>query len=1168
MKGQLKKFSGRIELPFAFHFNLAEIVKIGKELFLFMPDHSIQIKSKPELQRMALQWFLYENFGLKFSRFKQIIKNGIFYGYPQEKGNFEIDKVKLRKAPLFSLVGWRAFYQKAFLTILRAVEEGEKLAFILKGEKGTGKSWLIRRATELGDFSLLLDAAEPKAGQDFLSFLSQIPPVRKVVVAVENFQEADENFRELMNLLWVRLKSFVLVLEGGDFEEGFPLEIIPPSPQEWRNNFCFFLKEKKERLLNFLLKNYGPNPGEVLRGLVEISQNEEMTKDFAVRKTPIIVEKRLKEKSSLLDDVRERLRSKQFRKALNLLDGLLEEEEVLKLKAKANFFLQNYRETLKNLQKLKFLSQEERYLLAESLFRLKEPRKAEKILGTPWDDKSLFLLAKVKLALGKKYEAIKLLQQSKDVTSQILKALITGETVCLDESEITEPEALNLFGKYLLERGKGIKAEYFLRKALDKALEEGDLYLSGVFALDLGNLYYQAANFDEAENYYSLCLKLLSSFQLPAARSLAAFNLGEIRFKKGDWHEAEQLFRSSYEVNSKEKGLSFYYDCAALGYMKFLKGEFKEAESFLKTAWKGFKAAGAEKEQLDVGFKLFELYYEKGECWKGLLNEELSNERFELWRTFFTGELPEKPAAGDPWSLLLYSLRRKQRKGVLMAADLFSKEDSEYEKHLVYYYLVKEGLWKNVDFPLLKAAARWFKKRGCFRAERIEKLFFLREKGSIEKFNFQGDRERGLENLLKAMKSLLPGQSFVCAIIDERGNVLERSSIVGKVPWGILRSLRKGIKIEDVRNACLPEAEEVFLSGNLSFVFDVVEKDGFYLCAFAGSRRVDAYEELHVRILNKLLSQAKEELEIFKSGLGLLKGASRKMQRVYFLIKKAAESSLPVLIYGESGTGKELVARTIYQLSRNQGNFVSLNCAALPENLVESELFGYVAGAFTGALRNKPGLVELAEGGTLFLDEIGELPLSVQAKLLRVLQEGETRRIGATQGKKVKFHLISATNRDLEVLVKEGKFRADLYYRIRVIPIHLPPLRERKEDIPFLVRYFLDKYGRKKVKVHPEAMNLLLSKEWRGNVRELENEIRYACVFLEKGEEVLRPEHLRGEEVKEVEENYEKARRKWEKNFLIFLLEKYSWDKTKTASAMGITRQHLLNLMKKHGLMR
>jgi two-component system response regulator HydG len=254
----------------------------------------------------------------------------------------------------------------------------------------------------------------------------------------------------------------------------------------------------------------------------------------------------------------------------------------------------------------------------------------------------------------------------------------------------------------------------------------------------------------------------------------------------------------------------------------------------------------------------------------------------------------------------------------------------------------------------------------------------------------------------------------------------------------------------------------------------------------------------HAAMLEKRL----EQMEKF----GELIGNSSKMQEVYRLALGVAATSSTVLILGESGTGKELTARAIHQHSpRAERPFVAVNCSAIPVDLVESELFGHVRGAFTGATTTREGLFESANQGTIFLDEVGDLPPLAQVKLLRVLQEGEIKRVGANETKVVDVRVIAATNVDLRSRIAEGGFREDLFYRLNVVAISLPPLRERQEDIALLAYHFLQKYaaraGRAVHRISAEAMQLLQSQPWPGNVRELENAIEYAIVFC-RGEEI------------------------------------------------------------------
>src|SRR5690242_16555436 len=236
-----------------------------------------------------------------------------------------------------------------------------------------------------------------------------------------------------------------------------------------------------------------------------------------------------------------------------------------------------------------------------------------------------------------------------------------------------------------------------------------------------------------------------------------------------------------------------------------------------------------------------------------------------------------------------------------------------------------------------------------------------------------------------------------------------------------------------------------------------------------------------------------------KPGFGGMIGVSAKMQRVYKMIEKVSQHDYPVLILGESGTGKELVAKSIhYSGARKDRPFAPVDCSSLVPTLIESELFGYVKGAFTGAIQSKQGLLEAAQGGTLFLDEIGDMPVDLQAKLLRALQEREVKPVGSTERRRINIRIIAATNRDLETAIRNGSFRQDLYFRLNVVQIKLPPLRERKSDIPLLVTSFLEKFSASQQTsrdISEDAMRQLIAYDWPGNVREMENAIERAVAL-------------------------------------------------------------------------
>lgn len=313
-------------------------------------------------------------------------------------------------------------------------------------------------------------------------------------------------------------------------------------------------------------------------------------------------------------------------------------------------------------------------------------------------------------------------------------------------------------------------------------------------------------------------------------------------------------------------------------------------------------------------------------------------------------------------------------------------------------------------------------------------------------------------------------------------------------------------------------------------------------------------------------------------------GRSPEMVKVYNTIEKVAQTNATVLITGETGTGKELVARSIHMKSKKaRGPFIHVNCAAIPESLIESELFGYERGAFTGAVARKPGRFELANGGTIFLDEVGDISREMQVKLLHVLQEGKFERVGGIETIHVDIRLIAATNKDLRREVEDGRFREDLFYRINVVPLHVPPLRERKNDIPLLVNHFIEKFnvtfGKRVSGVSARAMNALMEYKWPGNIRELENVMERLVLMADEDEIKWQnlPEEITGrvsEERSEVSadeplplrELVKEKVKQVESDIILETLDKTGWNVTRTAKSLGISRRSLQLKMKKYGL--
>ncbi len=378
-----------------------------------------------------------------------------------------------------------------------------------------------------------------------------------------------------------------------------------------------------------------------------------------------------------------------------------------------------------------------------------------------------------------------------------------------------------------------------------------------------------------------------------------------------------------------------------------------------------------------------------------------------------------------------------------------------------------------------------------------------------------------------------------CALFTS-GDVVRRRCTLRKKDGNLFHALKNATILRDIDGTSIGGVE------TLTDITDLVEK------------------ERAIQELKDLLSPGE--------GFEGIVGKNSKMLAVNELIRNAAASEAPVIIFGESGTGKELVANAIHRLGRrNRGPFVKVACAALNESLLESELFGHVKGAFTGAGRDRKGRFEAAHKGDLFLDEIGDIPLSTQVKLLRVLQEKEVERVGDQTPIPIDVRIIAATHRNLAQMCDEGLFREDLYYRLNVIPIHLPPLRERLEDIPSLVDHFVKLLRARTEKaihgVTEQAMEKMISYAWPGNVRELINVLEYAFVVCH--EELISPQYLPyliGREKHPVSRRKDSVSKQNRREELIKALEETQGNRQEAARLMGVSRVTLWKLLKKHGI--
>jgi DNA-binding NtrC family response regulator len=421
------------------------------------------------------------------------------------------------------------------------------------------------------------------------------------------------------------------------------------------------------------------------------------------------------------------------------------------------------------------------------------------------------------------------------------------------------------------------------------------------------------------------------------------------------------------------------------------------------------------------------------------------------------------------------------------------------------------------------------------------------------------------------------GYEVKTALIGARGEEFFKSWHPDVVVTDMLLPDVDGIELVRKFKQLDPEAEVILISGqgNIPRSVEAVKAGAFDFL----EKPVDAerlLDKLEKAIKQKSLVDENEQLKArlqdrykFQNVIG--KG--KKMQELFELVENVAASEANILIQGENGTGKELIANAIhYNSKRSKGPFIKINCAAIPKDLIESELFGYKKGAFTGATMDKEGLFEMAEGGSLLLDEIGEMPPYLQTKLLRVLQEREYRPIGSDRIVHVDFRLLCATNIDIEAALRDGKVREDLYFRINTIALRVPPLRERTEDIPLLCDYFLDRfrqrYQRNVKTLAPSVYHVLIRNRWAGNVRELENAIERA-VLVAKGSEITvadLPESIREESSSSADFVIPPHRTlaEIEKMAILQTLQRTNWNKQEAAQILGLYRPTLYSKMKKH----
>ncbi len=777
------------------------------------------------------------------------------------------------------------------------------------------------------------------------------------------------------------------------------------------------------------------------------------------------------------------------------------------------------------------------------------------------------------------------------------------------------------------------------QKSLDIKKRVGDIKGLAYAYSNLSIIYKDKGQWDRAENYYKSSLKILEKIGELSAVATLLNNLGLIHRRRGDWDKAMDYLKRSLKLNRELKnsqGIALCYE--NIGELYISQGNWGKALAYLRKGLTTFRSLGVKSEQATVYRLLGEVYLRKAMAQKAL---ESCNRSLEISKKLRNRleEGNAHRVLGSLYGFI--GENSKAKGSFANSIMILKKLGADYDLGRTFLdlgcWMHQKGIegmniGSVIKGPLqfLTEAKEIFKKLGAKKEmKRADEFIHKEEKRRLglpegedrllalyrisQIINSIRDIDELLTNLMDLVNVELKAQRGLIFLLDEgtnrldlrvarnvdRETVEDATKISRKVVREVLRGGQPIISSDAANDSRFKDNKSVILNGIKSLLcvpLKIKEKviGTIYVDSCISSNIFSAQD---LKFLTSLANQAAIAIENARLHHRLRKeceylreevrtkyhyeniiGNSVKMQKVYETLEKVIRSSATVLIYGESGTGKELIARAIhYNGERRTKKFVAQNCSALPEQLLESELFGHVKGAFTGAVKDKKGLFEIADGGTFFLDEISEMSPNLQAKLLRVLEDGQIRKVGGVEARRVDVRIIAATNKDLGQQVKEEKFREDLYYRLNVVKIDLPPLRERKEDIPLLANHFLKKYSLQNSKeitgFTEEAMELLTLYHWPGNVRELENEVERAVVLTtnqsiisaevlsQRLKKSLKPTKIpfKGESLKRMMDDVERR-------LLKEALEKNNWNRTKTAKALGLSRQALIKKLSKYSL--
>ncbi len=779
-----------------------------------------------------------------------------------------------------------------------------------------------------------------------------------------------------------------------------------------------------------------------------------------------------------------------------------------------------------------------------------------------------------------------------------------------------EIEAKNQLAKLFRQKGDYQEAENLYQNIFIQSEISDYKLLSAHISIDLGNLYHSREDFSRAESWYKKALKIYQEQKNQNGEILAASNLADICKIKGNWQETENYLKATLKYDKEKNKLhALAVDHFNIAQLEYLKHNQVKALEFVDTALALF-----EKKQDLVNMIECELFKSKisllmgkqkpssdflrkhsdklnqdqriissllQDLDKGIQPDQLPRMLEEI------GEIQSRIQRFEILSLLIRKYRNPELLDQLRSLSMELSRGTRNYYYYEYYYIYfnhflrpeemdesTKEIFSHIYYFFLKN-----KRKISARINRIKNLLDERDSsydvfksaelvGDYIQWKIPEDLFKSLVNEIGKIVKV----DLVKLVIYEKGkplfnfaNVNKFNELTEEILASAASSLEnQNLKLEDVKNRYQSEEKVFYFFESTKVMLWKISETlfGILLLAFVSKdyQDYDFYQrnqDLFKKFASLIQRYYEKDFKLHQK-LDFLIGESLAMKKIKEEILKVSKVNFTLLISGESGSGKELIAKAVHLMSeRADKPFITVNSAAIPESLLEAELFGYKKGAFTGANEDRLGLIEAAHQGTLFLDEIADLPLNLQAKLLRVLQEKEIRRLGENKTRQVNFRLIAATNKNLRDMVKNNQFREDLFFRIQDLPLQVPPLRDRLEDIPLLVEHFLKKnnFSIKDKLEFQSIVEYLKNQEWPGNIRQLESSIKRLITYY--------PDFEMGQEVTfRTDFSLKAARENLEKSLIKKTLKENNWNKIKTARTLKISRMYLFNLIKKYNITR